>query len=210
VALNKEYPMSTDHVSAAGTSRAVSLALDPADLLSREDLAREIEFFRSLISGAAEPDSTSDLAATEIESQGGITLVSLQATAGTSGLATALVTLKGPMGTRHETASGSGPVNALCKAIDRITGFNGNLAYYSARAASRGRDAIVGVFLRAEFGASSYLGMAADTDIIHASARAYLSAVNSNLRADAARIEMLEFEALTARAGDSGQVDEWV
>jgi 2-isopropylmalate synthase len=114
------------------------------------------------------------------------------------------------MGTRTETASGSGPVNALCKAIDRITGFNGNLAYYSARATARGRDAVVAVFLKAEFGNSSYLGMAADADIIHASARGYLSAVNSHLRVDAARIEMLEFEALTARAGDNARVDDWV
>ena len=202
--------MSADHVAAVGMSPAVSLPLDPADMLSREDLAREIDFFRGLTSAAAETDGRTDVASSEPDSNGGISLVSLQATAGTSGLATALVSLKGPMGARHETASGSGPVNALCKAIDRITGFNGNLGYYSARAVSRGRDAVVGVFLRVEFGASSYIGMAADVDIIHASARAYLSAVNANLRADAARIELLEFEALTARAGDSARVDDWV
>jgi hypothetical protein len=202
--------MSVEHVAAVGTSRAVSLPLDPADLLSREDLAREIEFFRGLTAAPADTEVRADADASEPEVVDGISLISLQATAGTSGLATALVSLKGPMGTRHETASGSGPVNALCKAIDRITGFNGNLVYYSARAVSRGRDAVVGVFLRVEFGSSSYIGKAADVDIIHASARAYLSAVNANLRADAARIESLEFEALTALAGDSARVDDWV
>jgi hypothetical protein len=210
VSFAEENLMSADHVAAVGISRAVSLPVDPADLLSREDLAREIEFFRGLTTAAATSEGRADRSVADPEVTAGISLVSLQATAGTSGLATALVSLKGPMGTRHETASGSGPVNALCKAIDRITGFNGNLVYYSARAVSRGRDAVVGVFLRVEFGSSSYVGMAADVDIIHASARAYLSAVNANLRADAARIEMLEFEVLTARAGDSARVDDWV
>jgi 2-isopropylmalate synthase len=188
----------------------MSLPLEPEDLLSREDLAREIEFFCGLSALSSDLGDRAEPGDVEPEPAGSFTLVSLQATAGTSGLATALISLKGPLGIRNETASGNGPVNALCKAIDRVTGFNGNLAYYSARAASRGREAIVGVFLRAEFGSSSYVGMAADADIIHASARAYLNAVNCNLRADAARIEMLEFEALTARAGDSARVDDWV
>ncbi len=112
-------------------------------------------------------------------------LRSVQATAGTSTLATALVTL-GDTGTDEsltQTAAGDGPVNAIYEAIDKITGMKGTLVDYTVRSITRGADAVGEVFVHVEFGGVSYTGKAASTDIVDASARAYLNAVNKALYA---------------------------
>lgn len=202
--------MSAEHIAATGVSRGSAFTHSPVLEGARDDRKRESDYFQALTDAVASGDCLQVFAEARTESTGGFVLGALQTTAGTGGVATALVTLKGPGGTRTETASGSGPVNALCKAIDRITGLRGTLSSYSARAVSMGRDGVVGVFLRADFGVASFIGHAADTDIVQASAKAYLGAVNRNLHADAAQIEMLELEALTAGAGDSVRVDDWV
>src|SRR5947207_1307264 len=58
-------------------------------------------------------------------------LRALQATAGTSKLATALVTLADDLGERTESAVGDGPVDAVYAAIDKITGIKGRLMDYT-------------------------------------------------------------------------------
>jgi 2-isopropylmalate synthase len=112
-------------------------------------------------------------------------LRSVQATAGTSALATALVTLadKESEENETETASGDGPVNAVYEAIDKITGVHGTLVDYTVRSVTSGKDAVGEVFVHVEFDGVSYTGKAASTDIVDASARAYLNAVNKALYA---------------------------
>lgn len=80
-----------------------------------------------------------------------------------------------------ESAHGDGPVDASYKAIDRITGLSGKLLEYSVTSVSRGRDALGEVFVHVDFGERTYSGKAASVDIIDASARAYLNAVNKAL-----------------------------
>lgn len=112
-------------------------------------------------------------------------LRAVQATAGTSALATALVTLADTKSEESvtQTAAGDGPVNAVYEAIDKIIGMNGILVDYTVRSITRGKDAVGEVFVHVEFDGVSYTGKAASTDIVDASARAYLNAVNKALYA---------------------------
>jgi hypothetical protein len=134
-------------------------------------------------------------------------LIGLQASAGTSGMSTALVTLRGPSGTRSETSTGNGPVHAVYNAIDRVTHKSGTVISYTAKSVASGRDAAAAVFLRVEFDGELRISGAVDCDIIHASARAYLGAVNGALESDTTRIEDLEYQALTSHATD--HIGDW-
>jgi len=79
----------------------------------------------------------------------------------------------------QDAALGDGPVDAALKAIDRITRTNGRLMDYSLRAVSQGQDAVGEVTIKVDFGRGELVtGKGASTDVIEASARAYLNAVN--------------------------------
>ncbi|MCK9554644.1 2-isopropylmalate synthase [bacterium] len=76
-------------------------------------------------------------------------------------------------------SSGDGPVDAIYKAIDKITGINGLLLDYSIHSVTSGKDAIGEVLVRVDFGNGRIVnGRGASTDVVEASAKAYLNAVN--------------------------------
>jgi len=77
-----------------------------------------------------------------------------------------------------DSATGDGPVDAAIKAIDRITGIGGKLMDYTVHSISKGTDAVGEVFMKIDFGKVSFIGKGASTDVVDASARAYLDAVN--------------------------------
>ena len=108
-------------------------------------------------------------------------LRALQATAGTSMFATALVTLGSDDGEATETAMGDGPVNAVFAAVDKLTGLSGRLLDFRMHAVSEGADAVGEVFVQVEFDGVAHFGKGASTDIVEASVRAYLSATNKVL-----------------------------
>jgi len=82
----------------------------------------------------------------------------------------------------EDAGIGDGPVDAALKAIDRITTTRGKLMDYSLRAVSQGKDALGEVTVKVNFGDGALVtGRGASTDIIEASARAYLNAVNRHL-----------------------------
>ena len=79
----------------------------------------------------------------------------------------------------QEAAIGDGPVDAALKAIDRLTKTCGKLMDYSLRAVSQGQDALGEVTVKVDFGDGNIItGKGASTDVIEASARAYLNSVN--------------------------------
>jgi len=79
----------------------------------------------------------------------------------------------------QEAGTGDGPVDAVLKAIDRITNIKGTLIEYNIRAVSQGKDAMGEVTIKADFGDKKLIpGKGASTDVIEASARAYLNALN--------------------------------
>lgn len=82
----------------------------------------------------------------------------------------------------QDAGIGDGPVDATLKAIDRLTQTRGRLLDYSLRAVSAGKDALGEVTVKVDFGDGAIItGKGTSTDVIEASARAYLNAVNRYL-----------------------------
>src|SRR5262245_33395140 len=131
-------------------------------------------------------------------------LRAVQATAGTSTMATALVTLADTRTEENgtQTAAGDGPVNAIYEAIDKITGLKGSLVDYTVRSITRGADAVGEVFVHVEFEGVSYTGKAASTDNVDASARGYLNSVSKALYAKERRKAVEGAQAPATAAAD--------
>ena len=106
-------------------------------------------------------------------------LVSLHTTSGMGVTPTATLTIRTGEGeVRTDAAIGDGPVDAICRAIDRITGITCELCDYGIHAVSKGKDALGEVSLEVTSNGFTARGRAARTDILQASAVAYLIAVN--------------------------------
>lgn len=106
-------------------------------------------------------------------------LVDLQVVAGRSGMPTATVKLCGPDGVEHVRAAvGVGPIDATYRAIDAIIPATTELLEYDVHAITSGIDAQGEVSVRTTDGKQVFRGYGADTDIIVASAKAYLNALN--------------------------------
>ncbi len=103
----------------------------------------------------------------------------LQTTSGTGIVPTATIRISFKGQVHEQSANGDGPVDAVYKAIDKITGVPVKLLDYKLAAVSGGKDAQgeVTVQLETKSGAT-VRGKGASTDIIEASAKAYLSAIN--------------------------------
>ena len=78
-------------------------------------------------------------------------------------------------------AEGDGPVDAICNAISDATGVKGKLLSYNVNSISDGLDAQGDVTINLLIGSKEYMGRGVSTDIIEASARAYLNAINKSL-----------------------------
>jgi len=102
----------------------------------------------------------------------------LRVTAGTDALSTATVRLKKGDKAFLDAACGDGPVDATLKVIDRITGINGELEDYSLQAVTKGEDAVGEVSVSVRFGSEVVSAKGSSTDIVEASAKAYLNALN--------------------------------
>lgn len=76
------------------------------------------------------------------------------------------------------SSSGDGPVDACYKAIDRITGLTGKLLDYQIRSVTSGKDALGEVSVKIASRGMVVSGRGASTDIIEASIKAYINAVN--------------------------------
>jgi len=97
---------------------------------------------------------------------------------------TASVKLVGPDGrVMADAALGTGPVDAIYKAINRLVGVPNNLIEFSVKSVTAGIDAMGEVTIRIESGGRTYTGRGAATDIIVASAKAYMNALNRLLSA---------------------------
>ena len=110
----------------------------------------------------------------------------LNVSTGNQTVPTATVRLLKPNGKKtgaeQDAGIGDGPVDAALKTIDRITHTTGMLMNYALRSVSQGKDAMGEVSVKVDFGDGKLVaGRGASTDIIEASARAYLNAVNRHL-----------------------------
>src|SRR5690606_22860093 len=80
-----------------------------------------------------------------------------------------------------DAATGTGPVDAVYRAMNRITNLSPELTEFSVKSVTEGIDAQGEVTIRISQDGRTYTGRAADTDIIVASAKAYMSALNRML-----------------------------
>ncbi|MCZ7648925.1 MAG: 2-isopropylmalate synthase [Planctomycetota bacterium] len=101
----------------------------------------------------------------------------LQVASGNKAVPTATVILRREKAVYQDAATGDGPIDALTKAIDRITGVSGKILDYQVRAVSEGREAQGEVDIKCDFDGEVLYGRGFSTDIIEASAKAYLNAV---------------------------------
>ena len=115
------------------------------------------------------------------------TMVSLQTVAGESTMPTATVRLEKEGEIHEDAACGNGPVDASCKAIERITGMEVMLEDYSVRSITVGKDAMGEATVKVRSNGREAIGKAASTDIVEASAKAFLNAVNRLLVAETKR-----------------------
>lgn len=124
----------------------------------------------------------------------------LQATTGLSGIPTATVKLMGPDGVeRYVSSTGTGPVDAVYKAIDQIIGVEVTLESYAMNSVNEGIEALASTRVvvvptmdgpndsavmdaqTSQLREKKFSGSGSDTDIITSSARAYVSALNKLL-----------------------------
>jgi 2-isopropylmalate synthase len=78
----------------------------------------------------------------------------------------------------EEAATGDGPVDAVFNAIDRATGISATLLEFNVHAVTPGRKAMGEVSVSVEIDGRRFVGRGSSTDILEASARAYLNAIN--------------------------------
>src|ERR687898_1714241 len=100
------------------------------------------------------------------------------ASIGSGGAATASVVVATERGELSGDSEGNGPVNALLAAIDAAVGIESELAYYHVEAVTPGEDAQGQVHVRVRVDGQLYSGHGLATDIVEASARAYLAALS--------------------------------
>ncbi len=105
-------------------------------------------------------------------------LKSLMTESGTNRVPTATVELEIDGKAVTQTGTGDGPVDAAYRTIVAMTQTKSRLLTYAVKAITGGTDAQGEVTVRIEEGGRTAIGHGADTDIIVASARAYLNALN--------------------------------
>lgn len=137
----------------------------------------------------------------------------IQVSCGDHSIPTASVSLTGPDDIEYRDAAlGSGPVDAVYQAINRIVGVKNTLTEFSINAVTEGLDAVAETTIRIQphngkgYGlnpqtnepvARTFSGHGASTDIVVASARAYLSALNKMLAAREEKASVVERKAMS-------------
>ena len=188
--------------------------------LSADDLDRTFARFKEL-ADKKKVITDADLEAL-VEDQASQThemysLEGLQVVCGTMGMPTATIRLRSQDGQLYEQAAiGTGPIHASYRTIDAITGVTAELLEYNVHAITEGIDALGEVTVRLQADDESalqrtspqngharprtYGGYGADSDIVVASVKAYLAAVNKLLYARSMQPQtaMLNLEAFAA------------
>jgi 2-isopropylmalate synthase len=80
------------------------------------------------------------------------------------------------------TAEGDGMIDAACKAIRQATGVEGKLTDFNVSSVTGGVDALGDVIIQLDAEGVRVSGRGVSTDVVEASARAYLNAVNKVTR----------------------------
>jgi len=160
--------------------------------LSNEEVGRAFVRFKALADKKKEVFDEDLLALVEedlLAAQEIYKLAYVHTTAGSETVPTATLRVSHEGKIIQDAACGDGPVDACYKTIDRITGVSPELLDYSLRSVTRGKDALGEVTVKLRLPASrvahrrgvrdlEVTGRATSTDVIEASAKAYIHAIN--------------------------------
>lgn len=151
--------------------------------LSEQDLNKAFVRFKDLADKKKEISDWDLEAIVKDETQpqfvDGFKLERVQVSCGDPACPTATVTIRTPDGQElTDAAIGTGPVDAVYCAINRVTNVPNRLIEFSVQSVTAGIDAIGEVTIRLQHEDQIFSGHAANTDIIVASAHAYLNALN--------------------------------
>jgi 2-isopropylmalate synthase len=171
--------------------------------LSEEDLNRAFQGFKALA------DKKKDITDRDIESLIAEELRTVtevyhldhvEVSCGDHNIPTATIRLIAPDGqSLADAALGTGPVDAVYKAINRIVGIPNRLTEFTVKSITEGIDAIGEVLIRIESEGVTYTGRGASTDIIVASAKAYMNALNRLLSVKKGEIVMSGAKVVESR-----------
>ena len=155
--------------------------------LSEEDFNRAFQGFKELADKKKEVTDR-DIESLTAEELRTVTEVyhldHVEVSCGDHSIPTATVRLIDPDGqSLADAALGTGPVDAVYKAINRIIGISNRLTEFTVKSITEGIDAIGEVLIRIESKGVTYTGRGAATDVIVASAKAYMNALNRLLAA---------------------------
>ncbi|MBN2529441.1 MAG: 2-isopropylmalate synthase [Deltaproteobacteria bacterium] len=155
--------------------------------LTEDQMARAFEDFKKLADKKKQIDDR-DIEAIIAQRTGDVfspiwTVEHIHVASGTHAIATATIRLIHSDGEiRTDAATGDGPIDAICVAVNRIIGADPALTGYSVQNVTEGIDAQGTVVVRIKDEDDIiYSGQASDTDVIIASAKAYVTAVNRML-----------------------------
>ncbi len=150
--------------------------------LNREDLNEAFTRFKELA------DRKRDISDRDLEAivseqvqqpESRFQLRHVQVSCGTSLKPTATITLSEQGGEEQTAVSiGTGPVDAVCRALHILCGESNELVEFSVKSVTEGIDAIGEVTIRLRSEGKLYSGHSADTDVVVASAQAYVNALN--------------------------------
>jgi len=149
--------------------------------LSKRDAERAFARFKELADKKKEVFDDDLVAIVEEElpaAKETYSLTYVHTTAGSGSVPTATIRLSREGKELQDAACGDGPVDACYKTIDRMTGVSPELADYSLHAVTKGKDALGEVMVKLRHKGVEVAGRGTSTDIIEASAKAYLNAVN--------------------------------
>jgi 2-isopropylmalate synthase len=149
--------------------------------LSQEEITKAFEKFKELA------DKKKTVTDRDIEALAGekvsaveevYKLDSFQINSGNKVIATATVSMFRNGEHLTEAATGDGPINAAFKAIERSVGFEVHLEDYSLKGVTEGADALGEATVRVMKDNRIYVGRGVSTDVIEASVKAYINAIN--------------------------------
>jgi 2-isopropylmalate synthase len=150
--------------------------------LDEDQLQRVFEAFKVLADRKKEVYDADIEALAEAQIRGGPglwTLESFHTSAGTGTIPAAAVCLRHFDGRKiQDAACGDGPLDAVFKTIERITGIDVHLRDYQVRSVTVGEDAQGEASIEAEYNGKVLRGWGVSTDVIEASAHAFLQVIN--------------------------------
>jgi len=123
-------------------------------------------------------------------------LLYLYVASGSGTVPTATVRLSKERQVLEDAASGDGPVDACYNAINRLTGLSPELASYSVTSVTKGKEALGEATVTLRHRRIEVTGRGASTDVIEASAKAYVNAINKLISTSTRRSDLKRRHAL--------------